>query len=124
MIGIDLVSISRIENFYKKYGRKAYERFLRPEEIILVKSPQTAAGFWATKEATSKALGCGISQICSFHDIWIHKDKLNKPYITLSKNLIKDFKIKDLHVSITHDKGFAIAVVAIESLLEAKNLTH
>lgn len=124
MIGIDLVSISRIENFYKKYGRKAYDRFLRPEEIELIKSPKTAAGFWATKEATSKALGCGISEICGFYDIWIHKDELSKPYITLSKNLIEKFKINSLHVSITHDGDFAIAVVAIKSLLEGKNLAH
>lgn len=124
MIGVDLVQINRIERFYKKHGYKAYERFLRPEEIELVKSPKTAAGFWATKEATSKALGCGIGKICSFYDIWIHKDKLNKPYITLSKNLITKFKITSLHVSITHENGLAIAVVAIDSLIKTKNLSH
>lgn len=124
MIGVDLVSIKRIEKFYEKYGIKAYERFLRPEEIKLVKSPKTAAGFWATKEATSKALGCGISEICSFYDIWIHKNQQGKPYITLSENLIKEFQITSLHASITHDGGFAIAVVAMQSHLEVQKLSH
>lgn len=124
MVGIDLVFIERIEKFYKKYGRKAYERFLRPEEILLIKSPQTAAGFWAAKEAVSKALGCGIGEICGFYDIWIHKDEQNRPYISLSSTLIKTYKIEDISLSITHDRGFAIAVVTIKSSLKHNNISH
>lgn len=124
MVGIDLVSIKRIERFYEKYGQKAYKRFLRPQEIELVKSPQNAAGFWAAKEATSKALGCGIGEICGFYDIWVHKDELEKPYITLSYDLIKAYKIENISLSITHDDGFAIAVVVLESLKKQKKLFH
>ncbi len=114
MIGIDLVKISRIKNFYENFGDKAYKRFLNNDEIILVKSVKTAAGFWAAKEATSKALGVGISKECNFHDIIISKTPKGAPLINLSAKVIEAFNIKDISLSITHDADFAIAVVAIE----------
>ena len=111
MIGIDITSVERITKMYEKFGIKAYEKFLNPKEIELVKRPETAAGFWAAKEAASKAIGTGIGEICSFYDIKIKKDKNNAPKIKYSKKLKKRFKIKKSSISITHDGGFAIAVV-------------
>lgn len=111
MIGIDIVSISRIEKMYEKFGDKFYDRFLSEEEKTYIKSPQNAAGFWAAKEAASKAIGTGIGDKCSFYDIKIKKDKNKAPKIKYKKNLRKKFRIKKSHLSITHDGGFAIAVV-------------
>lgn len=111
MIGIDVTSINRIKNMYEKFGRKAYERFLDDEEIALVKRPETAAGFWAAKEAASKAIGTGIGKICSFHDLKIKKTKKGAPKLKYTKALRKKYKIKKTVLSITHDQGVAIAVV-------------
>lgn len=41
----------------------------------------------------------------------MNKDKNNAPKIKYSKKLKKRFKIKKSNISITHDGGFAIAVV-------------
>ena len=98
----------------ERFGDKALSRFLSPEEIILIKNPKTAAGFWAAKEACSKALGTGIGSECSFHDITISKTDRGAPRITLSGHLIEQFGISGLSVSITHDGDYAVAVVAIE----------
>ena len=111
MIGIDITSINRIKNMYEKFGRRAYERFLNDKEIALVKRPETAAGFWAAKEAASKALGTGIGKECSFHDIKIKKDKRGAPKLKYTKAIRKKYKISKTHLSITHDQGVAIAVV-------------
>jgi holo-[acyl-carrier protein] synthase len=111
MIGIDITSIDRIKNMYEKFGRKAYERFLDDEEIELIKKPETAAGFWAAKEAASKAIGTGIGKECSFHDIKIKKNKLGAPKLKYKKEIRKKFKIKKSYLSITHDQGVAVAVV-------------
>ncbi|MFA7083990.1 MAG: holo-ACP synthase [Arcobacteraceae bacterium] len=111
MIGIDIVNISRIEKMMVKFPEKALKRFLNEDEIILVKSPQTAAGFWAAKEAASKAIGTGIGGICSFHDIKIKKDKHGAPKLKYSKMLRKKFKIKKSVLSISHDGNIAVAVV-------------
>ena len=87
MIGIDVASVDRIKRMYEKFGRKAYERFLDDEEIELIKRPESAAGFWAAKEAASKALGTGIGKECGFHDIKIKKSKLGAPKIKYKKEI-------------------------------------
>lgn len=114
MIGVDITVIDRIEKMFQKFGQKAYDRFLNEEEKKLIKGPSNAAGFWAAKEAASKALGTGIGEDCSFHDIFLSKSSKGAPLISFSKKVTEKFNIKDASVSITHDGGFAIAVVAIE----------
>jgi len=102
-----------MERFIEKFGTKALQRFLCETEIELVKSPTTAAGFWAVKEACSKALGCGIGLECSFHDIRIYKDAKGAPKIALKRRVIEAFSIEEAALSITHDDGYAIAVVTL-----------
>jgi len=114
MIGVDIVVISRIEKMINRWGDKALKRFLNKKEIALVKSASSAAGFWAAKEAASKAIGTGIGSKCSFYDIKIKKDKLGRPILKYKKKIRKEFNIKHSSVSITHDGGLAIAVVAIK----------
>jgi holo-[acyl-carrier protein] synthase len=111
MIGIDIVVISRIEKMVEKFGKKALKKFLSKKERNLVKNISTVAGFWALKEAGSKAIGTGIGKKCSFKDIKIKKLKSGQPIIKYKKRLRKEFNIKSSSVSITHDGGFAIAVV-------------
>lgn len=115
MIGVDIVAISRISAFREKFGAKALERFLNQDEISLAKNDSSLAGFWAAKEAVSKALGCGIGKTCGFEDIVIFKDLKGKPYLKLSPRLVEEFQISSTSLSIAHDGGFAIAVVVIES---------
>ena len=87
MIGIDIVVISRIDKMIKKFGNKALKRFLSKDEIKLVKNSSTVAGFWAAKEAGSKAIGTGIGDKCSFHDIKISKSSRGQPQIKYKKRL-------------------------------------
>ena len=114
MIGIDLVKIERIEGLIARHGDRALQRFLSVDEIALVKTPNTAAGFWAAKEACAKALGCGIGSECGFHDIVIAKSPKGAPQLSLSPAVQARFGVTDTSLSITHDGGFAIAVVALE----------
>jgi len=115
MIGIDVIKISRMDRFIERFKEKGLCRFLSEDEIKLVKSPKTAAGFWAAKEAFSKALGVGIGAECSFSDMKIYKSEKGAPLFALSTNIIEKFEIIDTSLSITHDGDYAISVVAIES---------
>ena len=115
MIGIDLIKTSRMNRLMERFGEKALLKFLCKDEILLVKSYKTASGFWAVKEACSKALGVGISGECSFHDITISKTTRGAPQLSLSKKVKDNFNITNTSVSITHDGEYAIAVVALES---------
>lgn len=116
MIGIDLIKTSRMDRLMERFGDKALQKFLSKNEIQLVKNYKTAAGFWAVKEACSKALGVGIGNECSFHDIEIFKTSKGAPQIKLSQKISAAFNIKDTSVSITHDGEYAIAVVAIQKV--------
>jgi len=114
MIGIDLIKSSRMKNLMERFESRALQKFLSDKEITLVKNYKTAAGFWAVKEACSKALGVGIGSECGFHDINISKTTKGAPFITLSESIVKNFSILDSSVSITHDGDYAIAVVVLE----------
>lgn len=111
MIGIDITVIARIEKLLEKYNTKYLNKFLSSSEINIAKTSATIAGFWAAKEAASKAIGTGIGKKCSFLDIKISKTKQNAPKIKYNKKIRKKYNIKKSYLSITHDGGFAIAVV-------------
>ncbi len=115
MIGVDIVVIERIERSIEKHGKKFLLRYLSEEEALLAKRADTAAGFWAAKEAVSKALGTGIGEEVGFKDIILSKSEKGSPSFTLSNHLMKRFRIRSTSLSIAHDGGFAIAVAAIES---------
>lgn len=141
-VGIDIVKISRIERILSRYKEAFLKRFLRKSEIELLQSkgfaPASVAGFFASKEACSKALGVGISKNLGFKDMILSYTSANAPQITLSKHaskhFLKHFKKNRLYskvadkvastspnlstpptpkfaLSISHDGGFAIAVV-------------
>ncbi len=114
MIGIDLIKTDRMKRMIERFGDKALLKFLSSDECLLIKNYTTAAGFWAAKEACSKALGTGIGSVCSFHDITITKTERGAPVLSLSNKLVEQFNITDSSLSITHDADYAIAVVALE----------
>lgn len=113
MVGIDIVSVKRIEDFVSRFGEKGLDRFLDKEEQALCKKNESLAGFWAAKEAVSKALGCGIGSELGFLDIKITKNPKGAPILTFSEAIKERFGIRESSLSITHDGGFSIAAVII-----------
>ena len=76
----------------------------------------TMAGYFAAKEATSKALGTGFRNF-SFKDIEVTKDAVNKPSIILhgeAKSIAKTSGVNHIHLSISHNRTTAIAYVVME----------
>ncbi|KIM04701.1 MAG: 4'-phosphopantetheinyl transferase [Sulfurovum sp. PC08-66] len=113
-IGTDIVAIERIEKALKKFGTRYTQRFLNDSEIAnLSQKPASIAGYWAAKEAIAKALGCGIGSELAFCDIEIYKDAKNAPHFRLSPKAQLLHAIQTSSLSISHDGGFAIAVVMI-----------
>lgn len=72
------------------------------------------AGLFAAKEAVAKAMGTGFSGF-GFADVEILSDDLGKPRAVLhgkaAKRLPEDARV---HLSISHDGGFALAFTVIE----------
>jgi len=116
--GVDLIEIGRIERVFDTEKKKM--RIFTDKEIALASPANYArlSGYYAAKEAFSKALGTGIKGI-AFKDIEVLKDSAGKPYINKEKILIhvqKLFTVEDftVHLTISHDRDKAIAMVIIE----------
>lgn len=112
-IGTDIIQIARIEKALDKFGDAFKNKFLNESEIKRAKKIESIAGLWAAKEAISKALGCGIGAELSFHDITINKNEKGAPSFILTPNAQKAHTIQNASLSISHDGGFAIAIVVI-----------
>lgn len=120
-IGTDLCNPKRIENVYKRFGRKFLKRILTETEIQeLEKSTgklgliHRLAGRFAAKEALAKLFMTGIGKDLSFQDIEIFKDPTNgSPQVKLSikaQKLAISKNIKDIKVSISHEDTMVMAV--------------
>jgi len=112
-VGTDIVAVDRVERSIDRFGDRFKSRFLTSVEIDRVDNISSIAGIWAAKEAISKALGCGIGRNLSFLDITIYKDSRGAPYFELSPKAQELHRIKSSSLSISHDGGFAIAVVIV-----------
>lgn len=116
-VGTDLIAIRRIEAAIARFGERFLDRYLQPEEYR-GKKHASLAGYWAAKEAIAKALGCGIGAELTFHDIRLHKAPGGAPSFVLSERARQRFPLLDASLSISHDGGFALAVVVL--VLEIK----
>ena len=120
--GLDIVEIERITSVIERGGDAFIHRVYTEAEIRQAESRNQAkyiyyAGRWAAKEALAKALGCGIGSNCAFTDIEILSQSNGCPRLTLSgkaKDYCENNIGKYLHVSISHEKNYAVAVVTIE----------
>ena len=76
------------------------------------------ASRFAAKEAFVKAVGLGFREPFYHKKIWIKSTDYGKPYICLDSKLnqyLKDHEIKRIHLSISHEKKYAIANVILEN---------
>ena len=118
--GIDLIKISRINKSIK--NKNFIDRIYSKSEIQKARSLKKKSSFFAkrfaAKEAFSKAIGTGISEGISFKEISVVNNIKGKPAIKLSgktKNIVlKKIKKAKVHLSLSDEKKYAIAMVIIE----------
>jgi holo-[acyl-carrier protein] synthase len=118
-IGIDLIEIEKIA---VSIGSEAYLRKVFTEaEIVECQSAANAAerfaGKFAAKEAFMKAIGRGIRQGVWFNQIEVLNEVNGAPYICVNgeiESCLHELSVKNIHVSVTHTKSTAAAVVILE----------
>ncbi|MWC30319.1 holo-ACP synthase [Paenibacillus sp. MMS18-CY102] len=132
-IGHDLADVERVAGILKKEtGQRFIDRVLVGSEREIASSltgrrlAEFVAGRFAAKEAAVKALGCGIGATAGLHDIEVGRDPLGKPEVRLSNATMRKLGWlggeenqglrRQLHVTITHERGLASAFVVIEQL--------
>lgn len=119
-LGIDLVEIARMERVFSRFGDKFLNKIYTPLELSHM--PKNAA-FWlagrfAAKEAAVKALGTGFRDGINMPDIEIVSDELGKPCLRFYKAAADRglfLKVRHAHLSISHERSMAAAVVVLEN---------
>jgi holo-[acyl-carrier protein] synthase len=116
--GVDLAEIDRIERVLKQYGDRFTKRCFTPHEIVYCSRKATAASSYAarfaTKEAVFKATGIGLSMGMRWRDVEVVNDFRGKPSVRLYGLAAERLKGKKVHLSISHSRNLAIAMIVVE----------
>ncbi len=118
-IGIDIIEIKKIEESIQSeaFQRKVFTSAEVKAVDGFKNKAEHLAGKFAAKEAFMKAIGGGIRQEVWFSQIEVLTDELGKPYISVSGEAeirLQASRTKQIHVSISHSGGLAVAVVMLE----------
>ena len=116
--GVDIIEIKRVEKVAFSYGDRFLKRIYTDGEIEYCRgrAPQLASRF-AAKEAVMKALGTGIRGV-GWRDVEITRKRGMAPHIKLhgrAKKRASQIGLKELAISLSHSKEFAVASVIGES---------
>lgn len=113
--GVDIVDNNRIRKIVGERRSSFYRKILTDDELGYIisrnHSVESISGIFAGKEAVSKVIGRGIGNI-GWTDIEISHNDLGKPYVKLSPNGYKFFKLEGLRsieISISHEKDYTVA---------------
>ena len=118
-IGIDLVEIRRIEESIQgdAFLRKVFTQGEVQSVARYWNKAEHLAGKFAVKEAFMKAIGAGIRQEVWFTQIEVLNNESGQPHVKVTGEAEKRFRqmgATQVHVSISHSIGMAVAVVILE----------
>jgi len=120
-VGTDVVEIERIRGALERFGERFARRILCEPELRRFQSHRLPANYlakrFAAKEAFTKALGTGIRAPANWHGVWVRNLPSGKPVLEFSeelKKLLETRKILNSHVSLTDERGVAMATVILE----------
>ena len=113
-VGVDIVEIERVEQAIARRGDRFLTRIYTAAELALYRErPSELAARFAGKEATMKALGTGVRGV-GWREVEIIPNRRGKPVIVLhgrAKTRAKALGVRELVVSLSHSKDFAVASV-------------
>ena len=118
--GVDLLEIKRLQDM-KENQPAIFERFLKrvytPDELLEAEGRLSyLAGRFAAKEATAKALSCGIGSI-GWQSIEVLSGEFGQPLLRLHDRAAQkadELSIQHWSISISHTDTLAIAMVVMQ----------
>ena len=128
-IGSDLASIERIGRTIERFGDRFLNRVYTETERAMsdhrAARVESYAKRWAAKEACSKALGTGLRMGIAWRDMGVVNLRSGQPTLVLTgwaaerlAAMTPDGHVARVHVTLTDDHPWALAVVVIEALPE------
>ena len=131
-LGSDLCNIDRIQNSLDRFGERFLARvFTDVERAKAEKRPFTRTGTYAkrfaAKEAFSKAVGTGFREGVFMRDIGVVNKASGEPTLALTGGararldaITPKGHAAHIHLTMTDDHPFALAVVIISAIPEEK----
>jgi holo-[acyl-carrier protein] synthase len=120
-VGTDLIEIKRIERVLQRFGERFARRILCEPEMKRFRAHRQPVAYlakrFAAKEAFTKALGTGIHAPANWQGVWVVNLKSGKPVLEFSsglKELLRERKIRNSHLSLTDEREIASATVILE----------
>lgn len=119
-LGLDVAELSRIRESLERHGARFMARVLTEAEAASVPqvNPEAyVAARFAAKEACAKALGTGFAEGVTMHGIEVRSLPSGAPTLVLSgraRELAAAMGATRLHLSLTHGRETAAAVVIFE----------
>jgi holo-[acyl-carrier protein] synthase len=120
-VGTDVVEIGRIEKALERFGERFARRILCPPELKRFSAHKLKANYlakrFAAKEAFTKALGTGIHAPANWHGVWVTNLPSGRPVLNYTdklKELLQKKSISSSHLSLTDERGIAMATVILE----------
>ena len=122
-VGVDLVNLSRMERALERWGERFRGMVFGREELEYAatkKHPaQHLAACFAAKEAVIKALGLTTGLGLRFSQIQVTHEESGAPRVALSGAAAEragELGVQRMHLSLSHDRGYAVAMVVAETL--------
>jgi len=121
-IGTDIVEVTRVEGETARLGPAFLQEVFTPAEIEYCerrrRKYESYAARFAAKEAFLKALGTGGRDGIGWQEIEIVLDDRGRPDLALrgrAKELADERGVSGVHVSLSHSRELAAAVVVLEA---------
>jgi holo-[acyl-carrier protein] synthase len=121
-VGVDIADIERVRRLLTRGRERTLGVIFGPAEIEHARAieplrePGYVAGRLAAKEAVLKALGTGLGP-ASFHEVVIEASTTGRPGVLVqgrAARLAEELGIERWHLSISHERGAAVAVAVAE----------
>jgi len=119
--GVDLIEIDRMRDALRRHPERLLQRVFTPCEIAQCGGRvESLAARFAAKEAAAKALGTGVwrSQICWTDIETVRDEQTGAPTLRLhggAQARAAALHWREWTVSLSHDRGHAIAFVVATS---------
>lgn len=121
-IGTDLCEVDRIQESVERFGARFVDRVYTEAERAYVERKKNRyeryAARFAAKEAGMKAIGTGWSNGVRWQDFEVANLPSGRPTLKLhgkAAEFAAKLGVARVHLSLTHTKGMALAVVILES---------
>lgn len=121
-IGVDLVSISRMDGVIRRWGDRFVHRvFTAAETEACYKRAFPASAFalrFAAKEAFSKALGLGMRKGIRWREIETFNYPSGKPSLRIhgrSSEICREIGVTGIHLSLSDEGKYGVAMVVMET---------